>query len=136
MSRTVLVMDLTRALAPELVDVLRPDMAEQFAAEGCRLPSGPKWSLRHEGRFLCVGGLEPHGATSSMGWLLTGDLTPREWALVRRATETAMGWARAHAIRRVHALVATDGARRMLEGAGFVATGRDSGETIMTRELI
>jgi hypothetical protein len=137
MSRTVLVMDLSRALAPELVDVLRADMAEQFAAEGCRLPAGPKWTLRHDGRFLAMGGLEPMGASSSMGWFLTGDLRPRDWAMVRRATRTALDWARAHAIRRIHALAPHDrpGATAMLAGMGFEHTGVDDDAVIMTREL-
>lgn len=136
MNRTVLVMDAAREAAPELAGVLRPDMAEQFEAEGCRLPDGPKWTLRHDGRFLAMGGLEPMGAYSSVGWFLTADLSPRDWVLVRRATRTALDWARQRAIRRVHALVATDAEKRMLEGTGFVLTGQDDEDWIMTRELV
>lgn len=136
MNGPVLTLDLTRAVAPELVEVLRPDMAEQFLAEGCRLPAGPKWTLRLGGRFLAIGGLEPTGSASSMGWFLTADLTPREWALVRRATRSALGWAKAHAIRRVHALVGDPVAEGMLEGLGFTGAVASGGETVMTRELI
>ena len=84
-----------------------------------------------------LGGLEPSGAAASRGWLLTGDLTPREWAMVRRLTRTVLDWAAFHAIRRVHVLAdgRQAGAAPMLERLGFRAAGEEDGHIIMTAEL-
>jgi hypothetical protein len=46
---------------------LRADMAEQFEAEGRRLPDGRAWALMCDGRVIALGGLEPAGAAEARG---------------------------------------------------------------------
>ncbi len=118
---------------------LRPDMAEQFAGEQGTIPPGPVWTLLRDGEVLGMGGLEPKGASRSLGWLLVAEgLTPRDWAMGRRAMREALDFAARRAVRRVQALVE---ARRpeacaLLLALGFVATDRDGDNIIMTRELV
>ena len=118
---------------------LRPDMAEAFAREGRTLPPGPIWTVLDGDRLIGMGGLEPRGAATSLGWLLVADdLTARDWAMGRRAMGSALAWARCHGIKRV-VVVATQGlpgARRLLEKLQFRATGTDDeGDMEMTMEL-
>ena len=118
---------------------LRPDMAEAFRREGHALPPGPIWTVMKGDQLVGMGGLEPRGAATSLGWLLVADgLSARDWAMGRRAMASALGWARCHGIKRV-VVVATPalpGARRLLERLGFRATGPDDdGDLEMTMEL-
>lgn len=116
----------------------RADMAEQFEAEGRRLPAGPAWALVRDGGVIALGGLEPVGATGARGWLLTGDLDRRDWARVCWATRMVMAEARTwRTVRRVRVLA--DGSRRraaaMLERLGFEWTGGEGRDRVMTLEL-
>lgn len=117
---------------------LRADMAEQFEAEGRRLPDGRAWALVRDGRVIALGGLEPAGGAEARGWLLTADLDERDWAKACWATRLAMTEARTwRTVRRVRVLA--DGARRraaaMLERLGFEWTGGEGRDRVMTLEL-
>lgn len=117
---------------------LRPDMQRQFEEEGWALPDGPIWTLLRGEQVLGMGGFKPSGAAASIGWLLVGeDVTPRDWAFARRLMVSALGWARCHAIKRVHASpeASMAGAQRLLAALGFEATGREGDHIIMTKEL-
>lgn len=115
---------------------LRPDMAEQLQARDGQLPEGPIWGLYDGERVIGLGGLARQGAAASLGWLLIGDdLTRRDWAMARRAIAVALEWAGTRAIRRVHALVAMEGARRLLKSLGFRAAHADADGLTMTLEL-
>lgn len=139
MSRYVLQMTSQPLAAARAANMaLRPDMAEQFAGERGVIPPGPVWTLLRDGEVLGMGGLEPKGAARSHGWLLVADgLTPRDWAMGRRAIREALDFAARRAVRRVQALVdcGSPGACRLLLGLGFVATDRDGDNIVMTREL-
>ncbi len=117
----------------------RDDMAAALAANGGRLPDGPKWTLCDKRRLvtLGIGGLEPAGAAASLGWFLSGDLTPRQWMAALSAVRDRLAWARGRAVRRVHVLVAGDrpGAAGMMGRVGFRLTGQEGGDAVMTQEL-
>lgn len=125
------------ALATRMAMGLTPraDMAEQRG--DAPLPPGPKWVLMEGDRVVGMGGLEPSGAGASLGWLLVGDLTRREWAMMRRAVREVLTWARSHGIKRVYALVAEDRPAHaaMLAGVGFKLSGQEDGAAVMKAEL-
>jgi RimJ/RimL family protein N-acetyltransferase len=98
------------------------------------------WTVRRglSGRVLAVGGYSRRGAAEASGWMLTADLSAREWACVVRAIRlglrTVRGW---RTVRRLHVLAdgRRPGARRLLERLGFEKTGEDDGDAVMTLEI-
>ncbi len=132
-----------RAEAAARSMILRADMAEQLAASAGVIPLGPKWLLTPEfaqnGKLapLAMGGLEPSGAGASLAWLLVSDLDRRGWVMVRQALLDCLQWARCHAIRRIHALVANDQPKHaaLLSRLGFRLTGQEGHNAVMTLEL-
>jgi hypothetical protein len=119
-----------------MIPRLRADMAEQFEAERRTLPVGQKWALTQDGELLGLGGLEPSGAGTSLGWYLAGELTPRQWAMARKASREVLARAATRGVRRVHALTPVDSpdAATMLARLGFRLTGQENGDAVMTWE--
>ncbi|MBX9707226.1 MAG: hypothetical protein K2X61_04750 [Caulobacteraceae bacterium] len=127
----------TDRVAATLLPALRADMAEQFEAEGRTLPAGQKWALRQDGQLLGLGGLEPAGHGRSLGWYLTGDLTPRQWAGVRSASRYVLHRAGTRGVRSVFAKVARDrpGHAAMLARLGFRLSGQEGDHAVMMKDL-
>lgn len=128
-----------QALALARAMTLRPDMRTDFDAEGATLPAGPIWALYEGPRLAGLGGLERRGAGASKGWLLIPEgLTPRDWAMGRRAIRQVLEWAACHGVKRVAATVESANlpACRLLVRLGFEASWREGDDITMTRELV
>lgn len=118
---------------------LRPDMAAQFQTHGVVVPAGPAFTLRKDGAVLGMGGFErrPGMSGTALGWLLVGELTPREWAAGRRAMRWGLDWAARRGITRIYALAtaAVPGAERLLAGLGFRPDGHEGDDVRMVLDI-
>lgn len=104
----------------------REDFAAQLAAEGGRIPDGPKWTLVIGGLVLGVGGAEPLGEGHWGAWAYLSALRPRQWLFLKIVTRAVLAYLwRAFRVTCIQAEAAdTDAARRLLLEIGFSPTDR------------
>lgn len=72
----------------------RADFRASFAAEGARLPLGPKWTLLDGARVRAIGGVEQIAPGCWALWAYAGDLTAREWVFGARCAGKVAAWLR------------------------------------------